>query len=60
MSVSELLEVFDFGLSVRGKRVAATNWSLFSSRQILREHGGEIRIESNPDQGTTVYVSLPC
>ena len=60
MSRDELSQVFDLGLSVRGKRVAASNWSLFSSRQILREHGGEIRIESHPDQGTTVYVSLPC
>ena len=60
MSASDLSEVFDLGLSVRGKRVAATNWSLFSSRQILREHGGEIRIDSYPDRGTTVYVSLPC
>ena len=57
---SELSEVFDLGLSVRGKRVAATNWSLFSSRQILREHGGKIRIESYPNRGTTAYVSLPC
>ncbi len=60
MPASELSQVFDLAFSVRGKRVAASNWSLFSSRQILREHGGEIRIESQPDQGTTIYVLLPC
>ena len=60
MSADELSQVFDLGFSVREKRVAATNWSLFSSSQILREYGGEIRIESDPDQGIAVYVLLPC
>lgn len=28
------------------------------SRQIIRKHGGDIRIQSNPDKGTLVMISL--
>jgi signal transduction histidine kinase len=44
---------------VSGRRIAAGNWSLFSSRQIVQEHGGEIQITSARDRGTTVRVTLP-
>jgi len=40
-------------------RVRASNWSLFSSRQIVREHGGEISIQSSTNKGTKVTVLLP-
>ncbi|HET8549820.1 MAG TPA: HAMP domain-containing sensor histidine kinase [Bryobacteraceae bacterium] len=40
-------------------RVAAGNWSLFSCRQILREHGGDIEVTSGGGGGTTVRVTLP-
>ena len=40
-------------------RVSTGNWSMFSARQIVREHGGEIYIESEPGRGTRVSVSLP-
>lgn len=40
-------------------RVAAGNWSLFSCRQIVREHGGDIAVSSGNGQGTTVQVTLP-
>ena len=32
---------------------------MFSARQIVRDHGGEIHIESEPGRGTRVSVSLP-
>ena len=32
---------------------------MFSSRQIVREHGGDIRIESERGKGTLVRVVLP-
>jgi signal transduction histidine kinase len=32
---------------------------MFSSRQIIREHGGEIKIASGTGKGTTVTISLP-
>jgi signal transduction histidine kinase len=51
--------IFDPGFRVAEGRVATGNWSMFSSRQIVREHGGEIRIASAEGQGTRVTVTLP-
>ena len=28
-------------------------------RRIIREHGGEIEIQSQPDQGTNILIHLP-
>jgi signal transduction histidine kinase len=55
----ELERVFDPGFRVVGGRVAAGNWSLFGARQIIRSHGGDIRIASQPGKGTTVEIRLP-
>ncbi len=59
MSDEEIENIFDPGFKKSGTRMAAGNWSLFNSRQIVFEHGGEIRIESKVGKGTTVCVSLP-
>ncbi len=56
----QLRTIFDPGFRVSEDRVSTGNWSMFSARQIVREHGGEIRIESTQGQGTTVTVTLPC
>jgi signal transduction histidine kinase len=55
----ELETIFDPGFKVTAGRVSTGNWSLFSSRQIVFEHGGEIQISSMPGKGTTVDVLLP-
>jgi signal transduction histidine kinase len=55
----ELANIFDPGFRVSGGRMAASNWSLFNSRQIVREHGGDIRIESRPGRGTRITVAIP-
>jgi signal transduction histidine kinase len=55
----ELANIFDPGFKIAGGRVGTGNWSLFSARQIVREHGGEISIESAQGQGTLVRVRLP-
>ncbi len=55
----ELATIFDPGFKVTGRRVGTGNWSLFSARQIVREHGGEIQMESTEGKGTTVSVRLP-
>jgi signal transduction histidine kinase len=55
----ELETIFDPGFRVSHGRVATGNWSMFSSRQIVREHGGDIRIESERGKGTCVRVVLP-
>lgn len=55
----ELATIFDPNFRVSHGRVASGNWSMFSSRQIVREHGGDIQIESQKGQGTRVRVTLP-
>jgi len=59
MDAAELESIFDPGFKVTAGRVSTGNWSLFSSRQIVFEHGGEIQIVSTPGKGTTVDVLLP-
>jgi sensor histidine kinase regulating citrate/malate metabolism len=60
MSEEELRNVFNpASFRVSGQRIAAGNWSLFSCRQIIQEHGGDVDISSAPGEGTTVRVSLP-
>lgn len=59
LSADELQTIFDPGFRESGGRMAAGNWSMFNSRQIVREHGGEISISSNQGQGTQVTVTLP-
>ena len=55
----ELATIFDPDFRVTKGRIAAANWSMFSARQIVREHGGDIQIESRKGEGTRVRVSLP-
>ncbi len=59
MDDAELETIFDPGFKVTAGRVSTGNWGLFSSRQIVFEHGGEIQISSTPGKGTTVDVLLP-
>lgn len=59
LSAMEITTIFDPGFRVAQGRMAAGNWSMFSSRQIIREHGGEIHIRSEQGKGTRVSVVLP-
>jgi signal transduction histidine kinase len=59
MSPREAETIFDPGFRIAAGRVASGNWSMFSSRQIVREHGGEIRIASTQGKGTRVTITLP-
>jgi signal transduction histidine kinase len=60
MSEDEAITIFDPSFKVADGRVASANWSLFNSRQIVYEHGGDIRLETAQGQGTAVHVTLPC
>jgi signal transduction histidine kinase len=55
----ELATIFDPEFKVTHGRVATGNWSMFSARQIVREHGGDIHIESRKGEGTRVSIELP-
>jgi signal transduction histidine kinase len=60
MTEEELRDAFNpASFRVSGQRIAAGNWSLFSCRQIVQEHGGDVEISSVAGQGTTVKVTLP-
>jgi signal transduction histidine kinase len=59
MSKQELVSAMEPSFRVKGERVAACNWNLFGARQIVREHGGDINISSEPGKGTRVVVNLP-
>jgi two-component system NtrC family sensor kinase len=37
-----------------------TGLGLYLSHEIIRRHGGEIRVASEEGRGTTVTVELPC
>jgi len=59
ISPEERENIFDPGFRVSEGRVATGNWSMFNSRQIVREHGGDIRLASTEGHGTRVTVTLP-
>lgn len=59
MTAEEADTIFDPTFKVAAGRVSSSNWSLFNSRQIVYEHGGEIRLETKPGEGTAVHVTLP-
>jgi signal transduction histidine kinase len=51
--------LFDPSFKVDGGRVSSGNWSLFNSRQIIYEHGGDISVRTAEGQGTEIQVTLP-
>ena len=59
LSPDQVANIFDPGIRESGGRMAAGNWSMFNSRQIVREHGGDIAIASHQGRGTVVTVMLP-
>lgn len=60
ISSERLAHIFDPVFNVADSRVSTGNWSLFTSRQFIKNHGGELRIKSLAGQGTTVIIYLPC
>lgn len=57
MPAEGLASIFEPGFEISESRVTG-NWNLFHCRQILLEHGGDIRIDSEAGNGTTVVVTL--
>jgi signal transduction histidine kinase len=59
MTAEEADTIFDPSFKVTENRVSSGNWSLFNSRQIVYEHGGEIRIDTAEGKGAAFHVTLP-
>lgn len=59
MPPGEADTIFDPSFKVDGSRVASANWSLFNTRQMVYEHGGDIRVETAEGEGTAIHIILP-
>lgn len=57
MSEDEIQKAFTLFHS--GKEKKGTGLGLFIAKKVISQHGGTIRVESTPGQGTTFYISLP-
>ncbi|WP_321473751.1 HAMP domain-containing sensor histidine kinase [uncultured Paludibaculum sp.] len=60
----QLTSLFDPGFQVTGDRIASGNWGMFGFRRMVREHGGEITVQSplpenEKRQGTRFRIHLP-
>ena len=40
-------------------RIRASGWDLFAARQLVRENGGDIRVEGQESSGQRVTISFP-
>lgn len=54
LSSAETQAIFDPGFAERSGRIQSANWSLFMARQVLRENGGEMRMDKD-----CLILSLP-
>lgn len=59
LSNEELRELFEPAFKTKDGRVEAANWGLFTARQVIREHGGDIAAMRAEHGGARVLVRLP-
>ena len=59
LAAEDLAGVLDPCLRVKSGQVVMGNWSLLGFRQVVARHGGDIRVESLPDVGTSVRLTIP-
>ncbi|MDZ4197884.1 MAG: ATP-binding protein [Kiritimatiellia bacterium] len=55
----QLARVFEAFFTTKGEG-KGTGLGLFIAKQVIEDHGGTIRINSQVGQGTTVRIQLPC
>jgi two-component system NtrC family sensor kinase len=58
MSAVEVSRLFELRFGQSGNRVSAS-LGLAASQSVIRQHGGEISVESEPGVGTTFVIVLP-
>ena len=54
----QIESLFDIGWETRANRVQV-DWGLTAIHQIVKDHDGEIKVESRPGRGTRFIVTLP-
>jgi signal transduction histidine kinase len=57
MTPDTIAEIFNLFVSTKGAR--GTGLGLTVSRKILREHGGDIHVSSQPGEGSTFVLEFP-
>jgi len=52
-------QIFDLGLKLDKSRGGGPGYGLYLARRVVESHGGSMSIESVPDQGSTVCLTMP-
>jgi signal transduction histidine kinase len=52
-------QIFDLGLKLDKSRGGGPGYGLYLAKRIAESHGGSISVESAPDQGSTVCLTVP-
>jgi signal transduction histidine kinase len=52
-------QIFDLGLKLDKSRGGGPGYGLYLAKRIAESHGGSISVDSMPDQGTTVCLTMP-
>jgi signal transduction histidine kinase len=52
-------QIFDLGLKLDKSRGGGPGYGLYLAKRIVESHGGSISVESVPDEGSTVCLTVP-
>jgi len=52
-------QIFDLGLKLDKSRGGGPGYGLYLAKRIVESHGGSITVDSAPDQGSTVCLTVP-
>jgi signal transduction histidine kinase len=52
-------QIFDLGLKLDKSRGGGPGYGLYLAKRIVESHGGSISVDSVPDEGSTVCLTLP-
>jgi signal transduction histidine kinase len=52
-------QIFDLGLKLDKARGGGPGYGLYLAKRIVESHGGSISVDSLPDQGSTVCLTVP-
>lgn len=56
---ARLPDSFEPAFAVQDGKVMTSNWTLFASRSVVLEHGGDIEIDSREGKGPAITIRLP-